>query len=635
MNIIKNIIELKGSDIIDKIIYTIKISEDNRKKIIELKNDETCLKILTKDNFMYNTVVNGVNLMIYISDKYDMKYWNKAEQILMDYNYKYNSDNKIFNKLIKILNRTDNNDYKMFLVKQLQLMKKHGLPLSKNNNNINIILKNIDKHEQYISDYICKPIKIKLKKENIEQTEFLLSSIQSDENNIIVDRNTFNYLIKRISDREIRSELEMTYIKQINKIIPVLSKIILLRDKYAKLLNKENYSELINNKKEEDVNNIKSLLLNLNITLDEELKKSMKYIRKEINIENTEKIELHDIVFVLNKMIPDIKFSPLQTLNTIFHIFEKYFKISVKREDDTVFENCFKITLYNNKNSKIGSIYIDVIKRNDKNIKQPQFVILNNNYNDENNINLPNIYLLASYQNMTTNCLSYNDVIYLFREFGNILWKIVAITPVGVCEDDIEITEFVATIMEYFVSDDEIINILTKDINKETLNKFKIYKHIDTIINLKFKCFDAIIDNIINGSSDIINLLQHEKSNNVLLDVYENIYKKIFNQVNDIFNTNVTYINPIIIQNCIKNNQCIVYTTIINIIIAYNAYILIKKGKGEIFIRDVLYNTKYCYKQSIDNFINEMGKDYYTNFIEKYLEISIKINNTNIYSEQI
>jgi hypothetical protein len=120
---------------------------------------------------------------------------------------------------------------------------------------------------------------------------------------------------------------------------------------------------------------------------------------------------------------------------------------------------------------------------------------------------------------------------------------------------------------------------------------------------------------------------------NILLELYRKAYVEVFNNVKDVLNIDILCVNPTVIQNCVNGNQGIIYGSIMSVVLAYNTYILIKKGMGVKFVKDVLSNSKHCYKKSIKTFVDNVNDNYYNNFVKNYLGITTTIEESDQESD--
>ena len=651
MDIIEKFASLKGTDIVEEIDKVIEKSKHvveelikrnsfrNREKEISDRDYDLYMKMLFSDTYEYNTVYSLVCLMTIISNNYDMKYWTICDKKLMLYNNDFNSNLKLFDVIIDLAKKNAIKSNKIFLLKILKSMQKHGI-MNKSKKAFEIIT-NIEKNENIVYDYTMKNIKINVgnfsKMTPITEALWPVTdlSIQHTDDVITINKNNFYYLMKHTNDRLIRKDIETQYFKHINNIVPLAAKIIILRNMYSKLLKKPTYVEYIGNKTVEEIDSIKMLISDLNNKIDDVLRDNLEIVKTE---NGNKKIEIHDIVFVSSKLMPRIKFVPSVVMNTVNFILESYFGLLLKKSKiKTVFyknTDCYELL-----NKTSGEIYalciFDIIKRDDKDTKQPTVIKLVNSHNTDIKI----VYLLASYKSMTDASMSYSDVVLFFREIGNMLTLTLQKTINGIEEDITEFYSFMANIMELFLNENDILLKLSSEMNREIINRLKLAKNIETIFNMKLKCLSSIFDNIIHGSSDIIAILKESKDNKNLQSIMISLYKKIFDQVfgniSDIFNTNVEYINPTILQNMVNGNQGFIYTSIVSFILAFNSFALIKQGLGSVFVSSVMTNEKYNYKQEIKMFSDRINEDYYLYFLENFMNIKSHKNVINNYGDVV
>jgi hypothetical protein len=302
---------------------------------------------------------------------------------------------------------------------------------------------------------------------------------------------------------------------------------------------------------------------------------------------------------------------------------------SSKQKSLNQYSNCIEV-FDNNKNLK-GYLFVDLLKRENKNINQTTIIKLNNQYGD----NLPSVYLLACYNDLEKATCSYCELVNMFREFGNVLINLFAITPNGINEVDIELYNFVPDIMEFLAYDDFILDVICQKHYGENYNKkkrqIKLLRRLELIVNLKIKCSNALFDNVVHSSETLFNNIKKselEEIKELLMNLNYNIMKDIFGNNLDILNIDKNYINPSLINNLINGNQGYIYGTILSLILAFNAYNLIISGKSNNFINRLLENREYSYKKMILDFVSELNNDYFNEFLTKCLNIEIKKENS-------
>uniref|UniRef100_A0A6C0EB06 Peptidase M3A/M3B catalytic domain-containing protein n=1 Tax=viral metagenome TaxID=1070528 RepID=A0A6C0EB06_9ZZZZ len=630
MELLQNVYGLKGTDITDYINSIIRKSNDVITSAKKNNNPNEFAELLIKDSFDFNTVISIVCLMKYICSENDIVYWNSADKKINEYIQSYNCDIELFNSIVKNIGHITNRHYKLFLYRTLKTMDKYGIKY--NVKEVRMFLNKIHEAEKYIFEFLEKPIKIDINKTSVDhESESLLSAVNPEGNRIVINRESLYYLIKRVPDNKLRQDIEDKYMIHTNKISSLFANILILRYFYAKKINYNSYSHIVNNKEISEIDEIKDLIVDLNNKLNDETRKYIKFVQKETNKKIGEKIGLHDIIYICNKLLPSVKFTPNHVFNTIAYIFRDYFGIKMEMSPSNPIKETAKLDLYyKDTGVHIGTIFLDAIKRTDKRVREPTIIKINNECTTAGINEKPIVYLLTSYVSLNTDCMSFDNVVKLFRAFGYAIHNILASTPSGIQEDDGELYNFMPYIMEFFIYDNMILRILTNDIPEEQLKRFILSKRIEFIITLKILCGNSLFDNIIHGSDEVIKSLQDDKDKSVkLLELYNKINSEIFTCVNDMFNVTSKSISPHFLYNGINGEQGIVYGNILSIIFGFNAFLLIKNGKGGDFVKNVENNKDYKYKHTINEFIKQINCDYYDNFLEKF--IGIKINYEDNY----
>lgn len=633
MDIIKNIIHLSGENII---IYFEKIITESNSELDKIINTnihyKLKIKALIDNTYLFDTYMGCINLMNIIT-KENKIFWERAEKIIHDYNIKFNTNKKLLELIIKLINETDDKYEKIFLSKMSKSMEKYGI-VCENQEHITKLLLQLEQTENNISSIIDKSIKLKVDKNKIDaRSESIMTSIFSDKNDsILINKKTFYYLMKKIRDKNIRNNLEEQYNKKHIELLPLVGKLIALRHVYAKSLHYENYYDLCSKKTAEETEELQKMITDLNDKLDSSFGKIIYELK---DILKKDKISFNDIIYAIDLIKPDIKFKPREILQYVMVTIQKKFNIgfeSSRQNSLNQYSNCIEI--YDNNKNLRGYLHMDLMKRETKNINQTTVIKLNNQYGDI----LPSMYLMCCYDDLEKEVCTYSELVNMFREFGNILINIFAYTPNGINEIDIEIYTFMPEIMEFLAYDDFVLDMIYNRMYKDNINKkkreLKLLRRLEMIINLKIKCANALFDNVVHSKSNIIDLLRKSDSNdikNILIDLNHKIMNDIFKKHCDIIDIKKNYVFPSFINNLINGNQGYIYGTILSIILAYNAYKLIILNTPNNFINKLLENKEYSYRKMILEFISELNHDYYDEFITKCLNIEIK--KINSYDE--
>ena len=618
MDIINKYVKLSEDQILHKLEqYILKSNEVKTKMYNNNISDEQKIKLLIEDTFVANTISSVITLMLILeTDINKLNCWDKAKHLMLDHNYSFNVDNKLHSKMMQIYQNnkeTSNlNTYQhFFLNKYLNSINKFGC-----NEKIKELIKNIDITEDIIYNSLQKSLSIQINKNNIDaHTESIMSIVKPDnKNNIVVDRNKYYYLIKHIKNPNIRDNLETKYIKKYFEVIPNICKLIILRSIYAKSLNFRSYYHLQNNRSQEENDNIKHMINDINNKIDNKFRNILLNIKKKLDYNRL--LKYNDIVYSLHNLYPSIKFKPVEILQVIFLIMQRKFGLTFKKSKNTPINKYSNVLdIYDNNNELKGYLHLDLLKRNKK-ISQITLIKLNSSYGT----NIPNLYLMANYSSLDLCIASYSDVVLLFREFGIVLNQIFAYTPIGINEDDLEMFNFTSELMEFFAYSPFVTQILLKDRN--LIKKIELVRSYEIIINIKFKSLYILFDKIIHDSSDLLNIINKTKDDElhlVMLGLYNRCYNDIFNKHKDLLDIHEKNININVINNVINGTSCIQYSYILNLILAYNTFELLEQDKNINTFKLFLENKDYSYKKLIIDFMSNLDTDYYENFLIKCL----------------
>ena len=124
---------------------------------------------------------------------------------------------------------------------------------------------------------------------------------------------------------------------------------------------------------------------------------------------------------------------------------------------------------------------------------------------------------------MISNCMTYTDVIYLFKEVGNCIQKMAYSTNNGIYYDNSEFSMLMAQIMEYIAWEKSTLELICNGLDKSIMDHILFMRYIDFANSIKLRCVNAIFDHMIHNSRDLVQLIKLKKDDNVLKMLYKNI----------------------------------------------------------------------------------------------------------------
>jgi len=619
MDIIKKLMKMTNQNLNQYVENLISKSIDTRKVVCENKtSNDNKIKVLVNDTFTFNLCMSCLFLLELKSiDKTEKDLYLAYTYKLKEYNIMYNTDVNLLKMSLEICKEITDNDKKFFLLRTIKSMEKFGT-CSKDYKKIYTLLKNIDTTENLINEILEKPLKINIDRNNIDaQSESIVSSVYPSKQNLIyIDKNKYYYLVKKISDRNVRLYLEKQYMKRYNELLPAISKLIISRNIYAELLGYNSFYKFCSNKTDEDTENLKVMLKDLNEKLDFQLASTLNTIKNLSNI--NEKLTLSDIIYGLNKFFPDVKLKPIDIFQIAFVHIQKKFNIKFSESKITPLnKDCNPIEIFDSENKLRGYLFLDLLK-GQKKIKQLTLLKLAPSYGE----NLPVLYLMGAYTDLEKPICTYSDVVIIFRELGHIINNMFVYTPLGVSEDDIELINFLPDLMEYMAYDPMVIRSLIKD--KNQYKQISKAREHEIIINLKLKCINVLFDSIIHSSKEFIDIAKKANDSQltgIMLDLYKKVFTDVFDKLSHQVDCNIGFILPSVIHNIINGQQSLIYGNILSSILAYNAYECLNKNSNHKILFELLENKNYSYKKNLIKFISTINEDYYKNFLSGCLKI--------------
>ena len=132
-----------------------------------------------------------------------------VESLLKKYNFEINKNDKLLQFLIESIKHTDDFYDKIFISKIAKSLNKFGINNDKKDK-ITKIIEQLDKTENDILNTLDKSVSFKINRNKIDaRSESIMSTVYPDDNNVIyVNKRKYLYLIKKISDNKIKSDLE-------------------------------------------------------------------------------------------------------------------------------------------------------------------------------------------------------------------------------------------------------------------------------------------------------------------------------------------------------------------------------------------------------------------------------------------
>jgi len=590
----------------DKSLITMILNYCNKlQKSILKSTDKSSIKLLFEFVYIINYLYKAAGLLQIISPS---KNTTKIDTVISQYYTDFLKNVTMLSHIKKIkLDITNKTD--LSLVEKIleNMLKKQDVDINRFTSNINNIKQEISNTLNDVQNMNTNEIK---------------KYIPDVPKKIILDRQSYFYLQRKIKDPILRTKIEVEYFKKSKKCLNLLEKLIIERHKYAMYMKHNTYFEFIKQKSSGESKDITSLINDLIGKIDTRSRKEMERIRRELSKDGCDKkVDLSDIIFYYEKLKTKHAFSSELVTNVIFDRMKKYFGIQFIKNTEH-YDICnYSYNVINSAGEIIGVLYIV------NNLKQtcPISLHLCQQYDaTPSKMTL----LMGNNKNMT-----YSDVIYLFREFGTILQTMSCTTlKNGVLFGNNEFDTLFSQIMEYIAWEKETISKICFGLDKTVIDHILFMRYIDFANSIKLRCITALFDHIIHNSHDLIETIISDNANsnpNLLETLYKKLYKDVMNSQQDIFNTDIVGINPTIIYQEINGSEGMIYNGILTEMLSFGIYNIIKNGNGIEFFNKTLNVEPTKIKKSMHEFISMHNTDSYDLYLQEivgYNEIDTEAN---------
>lgn len=563
-----NITNIKWNLTVDDIFtQTNKVIDKSKKindEIINTKSQNKIASLLSNDLNEFNIFHNFCGFLQFVSPNPKLrKAGSAADLLLSKYTNEFNSREDIYMKLLEIKNKMSNSvsdpSDLQFIDKLILNFQRNGINLDDANRQTLLKINHeIAKLENVIVKYISE-IENNFIRLTLTQLDGLPISIINTYDKISIDtfnvqfnRINYNLFMKYINDSNVRKYIESSYSTKYDNMLGHLSKLIVLKDKHAKILSYECHSDFKSHiQMTKNSGNIKNFLAELLHKLDFRYKREIDTIMKIMNKSNNyDNLNSWDIQYYITKWKQEYGindnilkeyFELDNTIKEIFVIYQQLFNIKFI-EIDVQNLWCDNIVTYaiRYNNEVIGYLHMDLYSRDGK-YKQMRCYCLQ----PSTLIQIPIICLVASlciFQNDIV-LLNFHEVITLFHEIAHVLHHIIGKTKhsifsgVNVENDFVEVP---AQTLDLLCWEKDIIRRLSKHyktgkhLEENIIDKLIKVKNLDIGLHYKKHILIALFDQIVYSSDKFIDTCEDMiKNNNVdqLKTFINSLYNQLHNEI--------------------------------------------------------------------------------------------------------
>jgi len=607
--------DMSKDEIIKRTKRAIRRSIKNNKKLIENKlesrNDfNNFLATLSDDITEITNFHSMCGFLQYIGPNNNIRKAGLQSDIaITEYNDYLDANQTIYNKIKKFQKAHHHmqDDDKQFISKIIKNYERNGIKLdSEDHKELVDIKKEIYELENYISNCFNDSRVVKLDLNDVDGLSVFRQYKTSSGYEIPLDRSNYNICLQYIKNNDIRKKIETIYAHKNNKIIGPFNKLIILKDRYARVLGYDSYSKYKSIHNSNDVINFLTELMNkLELAYVEEIDGLLKLHEKDIHS--------WDLMFLQNMYYGEIKerFEYDRTIRHIFDLYEKMFRVRITRTKDNFkwHESVETYLVYygNDEKNIIGYLYLDLIERKSKCCTarcfclQPACIYPMTS----GKFLVPIIAIVTSF---SAEYMNYQDVILLFHEMAYVMYYIFGKTKYVLFSG--------ANVEASFVKIPALIleNIFWQEFAND------MFKKCYNAILYKKNILISILDQLLFSSDNFLNFIK-KSSTKDNYQFLQNLYQKLHAQIMTGVTVNRELVVPIELFCCeFIDRGSQYYCNLWSQVIAADIYMSKIKGlsleevgqfmKDKIFVHGGLLNctqfidTVLGRKPSIDNFIS-------------------------------
>jgi oligopeptidase A len=322
-------------------------------------------------------------------------------------------------------------------------------------------------------------------------------------------------------NRNKREEIYKAYATRAPQNGKVIEEILLLKDRKAKILGFENYSQYslstkMADNEEEVLNFLKNIANKTKQKAKEEFEELKTFIEKYDNLDS---IQSYDFTYYAHKLkeekysIDDELYKPYFktdiTLGGILDFLYKLFNIEFRQISEQTWND--KVLIYElfENNKLTGKIYFDLESRDDK--KGGAWMHnWHNRYSLNGDLQLPTAFIVCNFSpstNTTPSLLTHNEVTTLFHELGHaihhLFTKVDQPFVSGINGVTWDTVEFPSQFLEYFAYEKEILKMFAKHyqsgeiLSNEDIDKLIKTRNygsaLSTLRQVEFALFDFML----------------------------------------------------------------------------------------------------------------------------------------------
>lgn len=419
--------------------------------------------------------------------------------------------------------------------------------------------------------------------------------------NLNISIDNYNYINSMIYGQTYRKELQDKFYRINKNIMRNFAKSLILQHHVSKKYGYSSYGQYKLANSNTDLKYVELTLKNIIDNLVPLMKNYLDIIKRDMNVEY---VLESDINYWFSNKKKIILLSPNNIINYVAYIVNLLFGLKFSEISNNMCE------IYDSRTGEeLGTIYIDILCCDNKN-KFPVIHSVGGCSGEKSKF-----VLTAGYTSISENILSLEDSVYLFKQFGILIYQILQ-KRMYIDNIDIEHYNFMGYFMEHIFWDRKYLSNLIKD---GFLLSFitEIHK-MELIKNMFFNSIDSLFDLLIHNSNHFVDvcrdLAKDEKNLHTHINkLYFNLFDSLMSPLKNIFTYDKSYFNPNILLKIIGGDACIIYSSVFNTFVSYNILQTINSGntKAKMDFVEILSSINLSFGKLLDLYSKQQNVDQY------------------------
>jgi Zn-dependent oligopeptidase len=553
-----------GECIIDEINTFITKSVKTNIDIIKNEDDTKFIQKLSDDFTMFSIYHSNCFFFQFVSPNRNIRsFCNQGDIILTKYNNELNMNSNIFNKILKYqrdnCNKISDND-NLFLKKIIDNYENKGSNINSANKHNFIKTKlEISKIEQKIIKHVFPTIILNVKQiHGIPPNLLKLFKYSNNKYYVLLVKSNYVTCMNYIHNENVRKYIENIFTRACEPLLYDISRLFVLRDKCAKMLNNNNYSEYkIKNQIINQTEDIKGFLTSLSHKFDSQYLKeisTLKSIKKQIYGDDI--INSWDVNYLTTQWKKQYGVNGLyiqecfvfeHVFREILLIFQEIFNIKfvLIHEDKLWHDDVIVYNVFDNNpkhpHNHLVKIYFDLWKRDNK-ISLTKIFFLQHPCKFKGVDIIPIAAFVSNFIKADIVNVNHSDIVTIFREFTNIIYLFFSRNDYSLLSGLNKSNDFEklpSYIVENLCWDKNILKRLSNNkLDDDIIDKMKKVKNINIGLYVKKQIYISLFDLLVNSSSNFIDVCESiicdkniSDKNSLISKTFGDIMRELFSNI--------------------------------------------------------------------------------------------------------